>query len=150
MIRVFHDRPYGRFIEIQNKLRRKKPSRTNQGSNFFEGSFSFWDFVGTPIQFRRERQSQLLKENRPIKNITRTLRIHSQKPFRNNIEKWSNILTCGLLVFNIMYELVKTYSSNASCDLKVLCKRAGLKNFTKLTRKYLRLKKGFRRQFIWK
>ena len=138
MIRVFHDRPYGRFIEIQNKLTRKKP-RTNQGSNFFEGSFSIWDFVGTPIQFRRERQSQLLKENRPIKNITSTNASILKNLSMNNIEKWSNILTCGLLVFNIMYERVKIYPSNASCDLKMLCKRPGLKNFAKLTRKYLRL-----------
>ena len=34
------DQPYGRFVEIQNNLRRKKLHRTNQGCNFTGGSFS--------------------------------------------------------------------------------------------------------------
>ena len=40
MTTVFHTWPYGRFIEIQNNLRRKKLHRTNPGSNFLGGSFS--------------------------------------------------------------------------------------------------------------
>ena len=39
MTTVFHAWPYGRFIEIQSNLGRKKLNRTNQGSNFLEGSF---------------------------------------------------------------------------------------------------------------
>ena len=34
MTTVFHARPYGRFIELQSNLRRKKIHRTNQGANF--------------------------------------------------------------------------------------------------------------------
>ena len=37
---VFHARVYGRFIEIQSNLRRKKLHRMNQGSNFLGGTFS--------------------------------------------------------------------------------------------------------------
>ena len=53
--------PYGRFIEMQSNLRRKKLHRTNQGSNFLGGSFSNRDNARAPIQFRRERQPQYLK-----------------------------------------------------------------------------------------
>ena len=68
---VFHKWPYGRFIEIQSNLRRKKLHRTNQGSNFLGGSFRNRDNVRAPIQFRRESQPQHLKrlfffENRPV------------------------------------------------------------------------------------
>ena len=56
--------PYGRLIEIQSNLRRKKLHRTNQGSNFLGGSFSNRDNVRAPVQFRRESQPQHLK--RPI------------------------------------------------------------------------------------
>ena len=46
MATVFHSRLHGRFIEIQNNLRRKKAHRTNQGSNFLEGSFSrVWELM---------------------------------------------------------------------------------------------------------
>ena len=58
MTTVFHARLFGRFIEIQNNLRRKKLSRTNQSFNFLEGSFSSRDNVTTVIQFRRERQPE--------------------------------------------------------------------------------------------
>ena len=66
-----HAWPYGRFIEIQGNLRRKKLHRTNQGSNFLGGSFSNRKNIGAPIQFRRESQPQHLKrlfflKNRPI------------------------------------------------------------------------------------
>ena len=54
MTTVFHVWPYGRFIEIQSNLRRKKLHRTNQGSNFLGGSFSNRDNVRAPIPFRRE------------------------------------------------------------------------------------------------
>ena len=68
---VFHARSHGRFIDIQTNLRRNKLHRTNQGFDFLEGSFSNRDNVITPIQFKRERQPQLLKrwfclENRSI------------------------------------------------------------------------------------
>ena len=45
MITVFHACPYGRFIEIESNLRRKKLHRMNQGSNFLGGSFSNRDNV---------------------------------------------------------------------------------------------------------
>ena len=61
MTTIFHTWPYGRFIEIQSNLRRKKLHRTNQGSNFFRGSFSHWDNLRVPIQFRRESQPQHLR-----------------------------------------------------------------------------------------
>ena len=78
MTTVFHIWPYGRFIAIQSNLRRNKLHRTNQGSNFLGGSFSNRDNVRTPIQFRRESQSQHPKrlfflKNRPIRfNINST------------------------------------------------------------------------------
>ena len=40
MTTVFHAWLYGRFIEIQSNLRKKKLHRTNQGSNFLGGSLS--------------------------------------------------------------------------------------------------------------
>ena len=39
MTKIFHARRYGRSTEIQNKFRRKKLHRTNQGSKFLRGSF---------------------------------------------------------------------------------------------------------------
>ena len=36
MTAVFHERLYGRYIEIQNNLRRKKLQRMIQGSNFLK------------------------------------------------------------------------------------------------------------------
>ena len=40
MTTIFHAWPYGRFIEIQRNLRRKKLHRTNQDYNFLGDSFS--------------------------------------------------------------------------------------------------------------
>ena len=57
MTAVFHERLYGRYIEIQNNLRRKKLQRMIQGSNFFEDRFSKRDNARTPIQFGRERET---------------------------------------------------------------------------------------------
>ena len=59
MTTVFHGWLYGRLIEIQSNLRRKKLHRTNQGFNFLGGSFSSKDNVRAPIQFRRESQPQI-------------------------------------------------------------------------------------------
>ena len=58
-------------IEIQSNLRRKKHHRTNQGSNFFGGSFSNRYNVTAPIQFGSKSQLQHAKrwiflKNRPI------------------------------------------------------------------------------------
>ena len=58
MTTEFHTWLYGRFIEIQSNLRRKKLHRMNQGSNFLGGGFSNRD---NAIQFRRESQPQHLK-----------------------------------------------------------------------------------------
>ena len=38
-------------------------SRTNQGSNFLGGSFSNRDNVRAPIQFNRESQPRIFKED---------------------------------------------------------------------------------------
>ena len=45
---------YGRFIEIQNNIRRQKLHRKNQGSNFLGGSFSNRHNIRFPIQFRKK------------------------------------------------------------------------------------------------
>ena len=39
MTKIFYARRYGRPTEIQNKFRRKKLHRTNQGFKFLRGSF---------------------------------------------------------------------------------------------------------------
>ena len=62
MTTVFHTWLYGKFIEIQSNLRRKKLYRTNQGSNFLGGSFSNRDNVRAPIQFRRKSNPSILKD----------------------------------------------------------------------------------------
>ena len=54
MTTVFHEWSYGRFIEIQTNLRRNKPHKMNQGSDFLGGSSSNGDNVRDPIQFRKE------------------------------------------------------------------------------------------------
>ena len=71
MTTVFHAWPYSKFIEIQSSLRRKKLNGTNQGHNFFGGSFSNRHNVRAPIQFRTNSQTQNLKiwfflKTRPI------------------------------------------------------------------------------------
>ena len=62
MTTVIHAGLYGRFIEIQSNLWRKKLYTTNQGPNLLGGSFSNIDHVRAPIQFRREIQSQHLND----------------------------------------------------------------------------------------
>ena len=71
MATVFHAWQYGRFIELQSNLRRKKFHRTNEGSNLLGGSFSNKDNVRDPMQFKRENQAQHFKrcfffKKRPI------------------------------------------------------------------------------------
>ena len=66
-----HAWPYGRFIEIQDNLGRKKLHRTNQGSNFLGDCFRNRDNVRATIQFGRESRPEHLKrwiflKNRPI------------------------------------------------------------------------------------
>ena len=63
MTSVFRIWWYGRFIEILRNLRRKKLHRTNQSSNFLGGSLSNRDNVRVPIQFRRESQPYILKDD---------------------------------------------------------------------------------------
>ena len=92
---VFHIWLYGRFIEMQRNLRRKKLHRTNQGSNFLGGSFSNRDNVRVPIQFRRESLAQHLRrwsflKNRPIHfhmNSTSVIR-----PIKQNQLSFSSIV----------------------------------------------------------
>ena len=83
MTTVFHAWPYGKFIEIQSHLRRKKFHRTSQGSNFLEGTFSNRDNVRAPIQFRRESlKCKYLKKNL-------SLRLFSCDTFLNTNKIWS-------------------------------------------------------------
>ena len=63
MTTVFHARPYSRFIEIQSNHMRKKLHRANQSSNFLGGIFSNKDNARAPIQFRREGQPSILKDD---------------------------------------------------------------------------------------
>ena len=63
MTAAFHVWLYGRFTELESNLRRKKIHRTNQGSNFLGGSFSSRYNVTAPIQFGRESQPSILKNN---------------------------------------------------------------------------------------
>ena len=58
MTTVFHAWLYGRFLEMQRNLRKKKLHRTNQGSNFLGENLSNKMNVRAPIQFRRESQIQ--------------------------------------------------------------------------------------------
>ena len=89
MTTKFHEKPYGRFIEIQSNLWRKKLHRTNQGSNFLGGSFSNRDNIRASIQFRREGQPQHLQRlfflrNRPIHfHINSTSQTKSVKFFHH-------------------------------------------------------------------
>ena len=48
---VFSVKLQGRFIEIQNILKKKKIRGTNQGTNFLGASSSIRDNVRAPIQF---------------------------------------------------------------------------------------------------
>ena len=48
-------------MKILRNLRRKKLHRTNQSSNFLEGSLTNRDHVRDPIQFRGESQPYILK-----------------------------------------------------------------------------------------
>ena len=61
MTTIFRARSYGRFMNVQSNLRRKKNHRMNQGSNFLGRSFSNRDNARVPMQFRRERQPSILK-----------------------------------------------------------------------------------------
>ena len=86
MTTVFHAWLYGRFIEIQSNLRRKKLHRTNQGSNFLGGSFSNRVNARAPIQLGRKSQLQHLQrqfflKHRPIHfhiNSTSVIRLVKQ------------------------------------------------------------------------
>ena len=51
MTTVLYILMYGRFIDIQSKLRKKKIHRKNHGSNFLGGNFSNRDNIrDNPIQ----------------------------------------------------------------------------------------------------
>ena len=82
MTAVFHTCPYGKFIEIQSNLRRKKLHRMNQGSNFLGGRFSNRDNVRASIQIRRESQPQHLKRCFFLKNRPIHFQINSTSVFR--------------------------------------------------------------------
>ena len=67
MTTVFCAWLYGRFIEIQSNLKRKKLHRTNQDSNSLGGRISNRDRdLRGSVHFRKESQPQHLKRKRPI------------------------------------------------------------------------------------
>ena len=63
MTKVFHVWVYGRFIEIQSNLRRKKLHKINQSSNFHGGSFSNRDNVTTLIQLEEKVNPSILNDD---------------------------------------------------------------------------------------
>ena len=69
---VFHAWMCGRFIEINSSLRRKYLHWTNQSFNFLEGSFSNWENVRAPIQFRREWYLKMLFYSRTGSHMNTT------------------------------------------------------------------------------
>ena len=86
MTAEFYAWPYGRFIEIQSNLRRKKLQRPNQGSNFLGGSFSNRDNVRPPNPIWKGKsapasQKIIFLKNRPINfhiNSTSVIRLVKQ------------------------------------------------------------------------
>ena len=82
MTTVFCARLHGRFIKIQNSLRRKKLHRMNQGSNFLGGNFSKKDSVRAPIQFSRESRPQHLKRGFFLNNKPNRFHINSTRVIR--------------------------------------------------------------------
>ena len=101
MTTIFHAWLYGRFIEIQSNLRKKKLHRTNPDSNFLGGSLSNRMNVKAPIQFRRESQPQHLK-NRPIS-------FH----INNMLLDWSNKTSCVFPALESTSHFL--YQSKKSC-----------------------------------
>ena len=89
MTTVFHKSLHGRFLEIKSYLRRQKLHKTNQGSNFIGGSFSNRDNVRAPIQFRRERKSQHLKQRFFFKKRPIYFQINSTRI--NRTVKWNQL-----------------------------------------------------------
>ena len=63
MTTIFHARPYGRFMEVQSKLRRKKLHRTNQDSDFLGDSFSKGDNVTGPSNLEEKDNLSILKDD---------------------------------------------------------------------------------------
>ena len=59
----FHVWSYGRFIEIQSNLRKKKLYRTNQGSNFLGSRFSNRDNVRAQSNLGKKVNPSILKDN---------------------------------------------------------------------------------------
>ena len=60
---VIHAWPYGRLLEIQSNLSRKKLHRRHQGSNYLGGNFSNRDNIRTPTQFRGQVNPSNLKDD---------------------------------------------------------------------------------------
>ena len=64
MIKLFLVWAYGRFIEIQSNLKRKKLHKANQGSDFLGGRFR--DNIRAPNQFKRASQPQHQEQTDPL------------------------------------------------------------------------------------
>ena len=90
MTTVLHAWLYGRFIEIQSNLRRKKLHRTNLGCNFLADSFSNRYNVRAPIHFRRQLQPQHLKLSFFLKNRSLHFYLNSTSVIRP--VKWKKLV----------------------------------------------------------
>ena len=82
MTTAFHTWAYGRFIEIQSNLRRKKLHRTNHISNSLGGSFNNRDNVRAPIPFRNDSQPMHLKRLFFLMRRSIHVQINSTSVFR--------------------------------------------------------------------
>ena len=63
MTTVFHEWPYGGLTGIQSKFRRKKLHRSNQGSNFLEGSFINRDNLRAQFNLEEKVNPSILKDD---------------------------------------------------------------------------------------
>ena len=119
---LFNARLYGRFIEIQSNLWRKKLYRTSQGSNFLACSLSNKDNVRAPIQFRSERQPQhLIKRSFFLKNWPIHFHINGIPVI--GLVKWNQLNFCSIAISCPLYSAGRSDSGSeaySSC-----CHRSG-------------------------
>ena len=64
---VFHTWLYGKFIEIQDNLRRKKLQRTNQGSIFLKAILAI-EIMSEPSSLEEKVKPSILKDDFFLKN----------------------------------------------------------------------------------
>ena len=95
MTTVFHAWPYGRFIEIQSNLTRKKIHRSNQCFNFLGGSFNKRDNIRAPIQIWKENHRAATDLLKPLATLSYTIvrpKTMLEMRKRTYFSWWSTIL----------------------------------------------------------